>query len=609
MFRGIQLKRTALDSLFKLGIGLFFVLIFGLATVQSSSTSASLAVSPTRSVMPTASRTYSPTPSRTPAAVNQVRAPLAPRLMPGQPVVDANTVALYHFDSLSDTAAIDATGNYTGTFNNGASIATNGQYAGGLAIDRAQSSYVSLGHLGTLPQGTIEMFIDFANACRQTAEHFTLISSGTGFTGAQNMWVGVDTGLIFKMLVNGNWQLVDSGINPCRYLVGGNLSAYWYGLTPYPSNTWPYETWRMHHVAITWGARGMEIWVDGVLHGVGAGITPEANTNAYRCNPQMQLVSPYYPVCATPALSHPAQYAYQGGLPAYSTMLVGCDTPGNCFNGIIDEMRVSNIQRTFNTSIIPTLTPTPTSTSVSPSGEYTIDSVTGALYHLNSFTVQGLRKTYEEVSQTYVPLAGNATIGSGGRFGNALLIDGYASPDGWASYLDIGRPPLHANGAIETWIKLNTVPALGAIVNGGGTYKSGSNGTRIQLGVYQVGGNPVLRFGLWTPAQGDWVWTQYPVTTNFLTTSWHHVVGTWGTRGVELWVDGILRATYPYYGYPMNIDDIIIGCDQVGNCVNGMVDEIRVSNVQRAFAPAITPTPSVTPIPIPGSYYIPLVER
>jgi len=608
-------QRALPPGLVKCLVALLLIFAFSVAGAQSSESPSYQIASPTHAKTPTASRTYSPTPSRTNVAT-QVRAPAVPRAVPGQLTVDANTIALYHFDSPSDTLAIDATGNYTGTFHNGAANIANGLYSGALYLDRVQQSYVNLGNYGELPQGTIEMYVDFARACTLISNpptptvtgHFTLLSAGNGFGGAQNLWVGVDTGMLFKVYVNGNWQWVDSGINPCRYLVGGNLSIYWQGLTPYPANTWPYETWRMHHVAITWGPRGLEFWVDGILHGVSAGTTPEALTFAYRCNPQMQLTSWLYPVCATPAINNPALYSYRGGLPPYSTMLLGCDTPGNCFLGVIDEVRVSNIQRTFTTSVIPTLTPVPTQTPVAPTGEYAVDGVTSALYHLNSSVMLGLPKTLDEVSQTYDALAGEATIGAGGKFGNALILNGHTGSD-WGTYMDMVSPPIYPTGTLEAWVKLDTMPTLGAIMNGGGVYKSAFNNTRLQLSVYQSGGNNYLRFGLWIPSTGDWAWAQYMITPTFLTSEWHHIAATWGPRGLELWIDGILRATNPYTGYPVSIDTILVGCDQIGNCIVGRVDEVRVSTLQRTFSQPITPTPTRTLIPTPGLYHLPFVER
>ena len=618
MFRSIQrykLGRSSLHFLFKLGVGLFFVFVFGLATVQSSGTPASWVASPTRSLVPTASRTYSPTPSRTPAATNQVRAPSAPRLIPGQPVLDANTVALYHFDSVSDTAAIDATGNYTGTFNSGSGVTANGLYAGGLNLNRNQNGFVALGNVGTMPQGTIEMFIDFLNACQQTDDYFTILSAGNGFGGSQSMWVGVQGFIKFRLYVNGKWEWVDSGINPCRYLIGGNLASYWAGLTPYPTNTWPYETWRLHHVAITWGPRGMEIWVDGVLHGVGAGPTPEGNTYMYRCNPQMQLISWQYPLCTTPALNITAPYSYRGGLPAYSTMLLGCDVPDFCFNGLIDEVRISDIQRTFTTSIIPTLTPVPTNTPVSPSGAYNLDGYTGNLFHLNDFQAGMPRTVKDEVTQQYTAiLRGNSSIVSGGKFDNGLNLLGTLDQDGTPAHVDLGHMTIQANGAIETWVKLTTMPTTGILINGGGGYQDIVRVSRLQLILQDRGnGTHFLTYKMFDPNISDWRNAQAIIPSTLLLNSWHHLVFTWGSRGMELWVDGVIYATYPYTGFPYSTDKFLIGCGQSGFCVAGMFDEFRVSTYQRAFAPpgppTVTPTPTNTRPPVPGTYYIPMIER
>ncbi|MBI5302827.1 MAG: hypothetical protein HY868_11880 [Chloroflexi bacterium] len=619
MFRLLGRTKRASDPLHflaKLGVGLFFVFVFGIATAQSSEPPDHSATLPTRRA-PTASRTYSPTASRTPTRTNPIRAPRAPHLMPGQTTMDAYTVALYHFDSTSDMTAIDETGNYTGTFSSGASVSANGLYAGGLYLDRAQQGYVSLGNYGNQPQGTVEMFVDFLHACTQTSDHFTLLSAGSGFGGAQNLWVGVEGFIKFKIFVNGSWEWVDSGINPCRYLIGGNLAPYWAELTPYPTNTWPYETWRMHHLAITWGARGMELWVDGVLHGIGASTTPEANTYAYRCNPQMQLSSWRYPLCATPVLNVSAPYSYKGGLPAYSTMLLGCDVPGNCFNGIIDEVRVSNLQRTFAPSIIPTTTPLPTSTPVAPVGEYSVDGYTASLFHMSDITPGLLKMTKNEVTQTYsARLNGNAIITANGRFNNGIYLDGTLDRDGVPSFLDAGHSDIQGGGAFEIWVNFSSLPNIGTLVNGGGGFQDIVNVATLQLNLVNKGnGTHQLEFRIYDRNISDWRIAGTTVPSATFAGTWHHIAATWGGRGMELWIDGVRAATYPYGGFPAGVEKFLIGSGQSGYNITGTIDEFRVNTIQRTFVPPITPTPSITPTPTntrpptPGTYYVPLVER
>lgn len=572
----------------------------GMVGSSSITATATTTVIPPRTGTPTATPSQTPTilrantPTSTPAIVSplQTRVPKplpGARLLPGQAQVDANTVLLYHFDSQNGKVVTDATGRHDGTLNGNAVIGT-GLYAGGLQLD-GTGSYVRTGDLGPLSSGTLEAFIDFSTACTTAAMNFSIISAGGEFGGRGDvLTLRVQPGLVFGIFANGQWQWVDSGINPCRYLAGAPVDL-----------PWPYETWRFHHVAGTWGPRGMEIWVDGILHGVGnndpnAGIQPYP----YMCNPQMQAgVDPAppndrYPLCKTPVVAPPFPPGdYTGGLPSYSTFLIGCDSSASCFKGRIDELRISNIQRTFTAAVDPTSTPTPTQTPVALSGEYTVDSLTWALFHLSSETQWG--QVYDDARQLLVGLAGNATIVSGGRYNNGLALGGNGS------LLNMGAPTFTIyNGTVETWIKLSSASAPFGIFSSGGVGPGGNPiWTDMYLGVPSGYAN-TLSFGF-SDSNGNWYWADSGVNASTLVGSWHHVAGTWGWRGMEIWVDGVLRGTNSYTGYPQDrYDSHLVGGDFWGHCMQGMVDEVRVSIVQRSFSPIGTPTPTATPLPWVG---------
>lgn len=519
------------------------------------------------------SRTPSPraTATSTRAAVTRTSTAraVAPRSMPGQPQVDAHTIALYHFDS-PNAVAVDATGNYTGTLHGNAIILDSGLYAGVLNLD-GNSSYVRTGYLGSMPQGTIELFVDFQEACQQ-GYTFTLFSVGGEFgSNSSVLRIGQFPGrfLGFDIYSDGVWHSADSGINACRYL------------TSTSGQLWPYETWRFHHMAVTWGPRGMEIWVDGVLHGVGTDY-PDAYIRPYKymCNPQMQMgdmdgepPNPLYPACKTPVMA-PTMPAYPpgdytGGLSDYATMLIGCDSNGSCFKGRIDEVRISNIQRTFHWSVVPTVTPTPTWTPISPSGEYSVDAYTQALYHLNFYAFGGV---WEEVSQTYHNLIGLGRIVPNGRFGPGLSLDGY-------SRVDIGDPGALFQGTVEAWVlfEANQVQPIFAVPR---------NDVTNQMLLF-LGSLPyfsTLRFGIYD-GEDIMYWVDSGVTPSSLAGCWHHIAGTWGPRGMEIWIDGILRNadrnvtlgmawSHPFWR---------LGCDNNGQCMTGILDEARISRIQRIF--------------------------
>lgn len=543
------------------------LLVVASATATVSAPQANSMTTTSRSI--TLTRTPSPRATATPTRVAATRTstvrPVAPRYVPGQPQVDANTVALYHFDS-PHTLAIDATGSYTGTLHGNATIIDSGLYAGVLNLD-GNGSYVRTGYLGSMPQGTIELFVDFQEACQQ-GWYFTILSAGGEFGSHQTaLVIRQQVGLMFGIYSDGTWHWADSGINACRYLAGQS------------GPLWPYETWRFHHVAVTWGPRGMEIWVDGVFHGVGTDADDSIRPYKYKCNPQMQMgdmdgepPNPLYPACRTPVMA-PTMPAYPpgdytGGLPAYNTLLIGCGTDGSCFKGRIDEVRISNIQRTFHWSVVPTVTPTPTQTPVPITGEYTVDANTLALYHLNAQSGWWL---YDEVTQTWnAGLGNNATIVSGGRFASAALLDGNGD------YIQI---PKSIPSTIEMWINLSNLSDHFALFGGGN--ENGSD--QIYLGINKWLGP----FVVFTIYDSDFI----PHTVNSgwrpIPGCWHHVAASLGSQGLQIWIDGTLRGVEAYYGGPTSsFTRVLVGCSNGLACVQGLIDEVRLSSVQRTFTRA-----------------------
>ncbi len=535
-------------------------------------------------------RTSTPTLTPTRRASSSAWLPASPQNIPGQPTVDANTIALYHFDSPAGTNAIDATGYYTGTLFGNAVIADSGVYAGALQLD-GNGSYVSTGQFSDpFTKGTIEAYVDFSQACIAPDVAFPIITvigpSGTILKLQENV------GLHFGIYANNQWQWVDSGINGCRYLEAGHSG------NPNPWQNvpvlWPYEAWRFHHVAGTWGPRGMEIWVDGVLHGVGNTATQKF-PYPYMCNPQMQesaapdfsqnvpwTPNPIYPACQTPVMA-PMMPAYPpgdyvGALPSYTTFLIGYDpsiptssTSNPYFTGRIDEVRISNIQRTFSSTVDPTITPTPTWTPVSLSGEYHVDASTLALFHLNPAPPH---ETWEEVSQQYRVLGGQAAIVAGGRFSSGLELDGNGS------YLDPGNLGSQGAGTVEAWVRLDgsfsTQPLFktAQYYNGDGAslFFGATSSNQLLLAI----SNGIGSYSVSTPLPTG------------LPGCWHHMAGTWGTRGLEVWIDGSLRNVNNTFSGGM-VNQVFgwrVGCNFSGNCTKGTLDEVRVSSIQRTFAPA-----------------------
>ncbi len=518
-----------------------------------------------------------------------------PRFMAGRPEVDSNTIALYHFDDQNGANVPDATGNPDGVVY-GQSNITSAVYGNGFRFDG--STYIRPGNpSGLSQQGTIEAYVDFAEYCRDRGSiPFTIASIGGEYGSGQVVArLGADTWLYFRILgPDGYWYRASSAINVCRYLISGltnpsNGQQYW----------WPYETWRFHHVAGTWGPNGVEIWVDGVLHGFGFRDSEpmDMTYNPYACNPQMQLgivdpidkwnypPNPYYPDCSTVRRGLPLPPTdYTGGLLPYTTVLIGCDPNASraCYYGRIDEVRISNVQRSFDTMVDPTSTPPPTQTPVQ-TGVYNVDAHTLSLYHFDSVNPTS---AYDSATGQYSIVPNGAVIVPG-RYDNALEFNGRN-----CLRLPTWNP---LNGTIEAWINLDSGnPPLDIF----------------SVQEYSISSNPSVYLGtLPTLSGGNLVFAIASNDVRYIANSgvdpasltgvWHHVAGTWGSRGMEVWLDGQLRGTARFYGrFPQPMSDSLAGCGAGNVFMRGLIDELRISDVQRTFAPyrqSPTSTPSVTP--------------
>ncbi len=376
--------------------------------------------------------------------------PVGVRVPRYQPTVDANTVAMYRFDSVIGNVVPDELGLHPGTLNGNASL-TAGLFGHALRTDGV-GSYMRIGNLGALSAGTLEAYLDLSSACQYASSHFSIISAGGEYGSGQSALRMFVDGMMMFQIGNYGWHNVDTGINPCRYLAGGDTSPYFY---PTPV-AWPYEKWRFHHVATTWGPRGIEFWVDGVLHGVSADPLPPMYDYTYRCNPQMQLASAIYPVCQSPTLGL-VPGAYPGGTDNYAAWLLGCDASSSCFNGRIDEVRISNIQRTFSPIYDPTpvpggmATPTRTATPSAPLPNFSVTGISAPVVTTDYMTktisvrVSNLgTQSFNRAPQSQVQVGQQA---GGRRTRPANLRAPDAETGSYFFYVDVyvDRPPLGRN--------------------------------------------------------------------------------------------------------------------------------------------------------------------
>lgn len=213
--------------------------------------------------------------------------------------LDANTLALYNFDTPSNKIVVNEAGNdkLNGElFGNAKIVLNSGKYGGGLVLD-GDGDYMKVPPFGNPEEGTVELWIKvphanpsknslapgvlwtITSACRDYGKSFDspfILATHTGLA-APNLWFGIWTD---------KWNVADSGVDPKK------LISEW------------------HHIAGTWGKRGIEIYIDGKLAGI---------------NKDFKDALPD---------------------PSYEFWIIGSDSWKADIEGIIDGVRLSNKQRT-----------------------------------------------------------------------------------------------------------------------------------------------------------------------------------------------------------------------------------------------------------------------
>jgi hypothetical protein len=217
------------------------------------------------------------------------------------------------------------------------------------------------------------------------------------------------------------------------------------------------------------------------------------------------------------------------------------------------------------------------------------------------------------------PFNGNANDESGNGK-HAILIsdanltqDRFGIPnsayyfDGSNDYIQIPHPGYLANGSINMWVNLASIPTIpknGVIgcvffVVSQAVMDSHSDG--LSFGMTNYGnGELSVGFGIW-PGYSVVADTHVPL----LTGNSYNLSATWGSAGIKIFIDGELKATNPYTGgTPSYTNYAFIGSTTWQNYTNGIVDDIRIYN--RALIGeeikqlATTPLPSGLLLLIPG---------
>jgi RHS repeat-associated protein len=202
-----------------------------------------------------------------------------------------------------------------------------------------------------------------------------------------------------------------------------------------------------------------------------------------------------------------------------------------------------------------------------------VDDNTIVLYHFDGRE----NKAVDETGRFNGTFYGQGHLVSEGKFGAGATFDGNKS---YIRLGNVGAPP---QGAVEAWVYFPNKPGVNTsylmIANGGNEYGADWD-CPFDLGVhYGWGGD--LRFGLWS---GGWQWAASGVTPAQLAGGWHHIAGTWGSRGVEIWIDGERKGYNSYNGGVScpNYPTVFVGTDSWMWDFNGIIDDFRMSNIQRS---------------------------
>lgn len=344
-------------------------------------------------------------------------------------------------------------------------------------------------------------------------------------------------------------SIVGQGIELLIY--SGNLAAYFmrdgtnYSFIAYPTTNLSTGVW--YHIAMSWDGtkENIRLYVNGAAVGTR---TDGGNIN-------------------TTGLTNPAGNFRIGNW---------ADPSARYFNGIIDEARIWNVNRTAAQIKNDMFQIGTDQTGLL--AYYKMNAGSGTSLP-NSTATPGLTGTLTGTSPTFTLPAWVASPVI--KNPNALGFDG--SND----YVDLGTAgSLKPSAALteEFWVKpANWNPAneqelISCFESSG-------------YGMYLSGGN--LFFRLWPSGASGYRGVSYPVS-NLTNNTWYHLAGTFDGRYIQLYVNGVLVGTddlgstktvsYIANNFLIGADAGGVGQVPDGMYFNGQIDEVRIWNVARTQA-------------------------
>ncbi len=171
----------------------------------------------------------------------------------------------------------------------------------------------------------------------------------------------------------------------------------------------------------------------------------------------------------------------------------------------------------------------------------------------------------------YCPLAGVP-----GRYRTSLQFDGV---DDYIQHPELVKDL--KKGTISLWFRVNSWNPgyAGMYFWSGTTYlpNTGSCRDKFNLGAHPGNGDDQILFGI---ESDGWNWAESGVIPD--PGQWYHLAGTWGPKGLKIYVNGELKGTNAYNGPAPWLNYNLIGSSSwPGTNIDGVIDEVSVH--QRAL--------------------------
>lgn len=204
-------------------------------------------------------------------------------------VPDLNTVALYHFNEDTGSILFDEMQKWNGILKSGTRVS-------GFQGNAIKFAYSNSARFDTIipdgmASGTIELYFKFDNSVKSDSVYLLFGNDGSRCN------IYYNNGYILYMKNHSDiFKMLEAPLKPV-------------------TNTW-------YHIAGTWGAKGMQLFIDGVL------VSKNSDTSPYQSSPRTSEENEFKIGDKT--------YCYMNGAGILRPVSV---------EAIIDEIRISNIQR------------------------------------------------------------------------------------------------------------------------------------------------------------------------------------------------------------------------------------------------------------------------